>query len=68
MPGTFHPPAEAAHRCSGMNHPRGYPAGTQFHCDECPQKWVVVEGTQYNDPYKAWRKLTPKNEDGRDRF
>lgn len=66
MPGKFFAPEPLAHVCEGMGSPYAYASGTQFHCDECPKKWVVVEGAQYNEPYKAWRPLTWKNRTGRD--
>lgn len=41
--------------------------GTIWKCDECGREWVVVEGSQYNEPYRAWRRLTESNRGGQDR-
>lgn len=42
------------------------PAGTRGECDRCGQEWIVVSGAKYNETYRAWRRLTDKNKDGRD--
>lgn len=41
--------------------------GTRWQCDYCEQVWVVVEGSQYNEYYRAWRKLTNRNLNGDDK-
>lgn len=41
--------------------------GTIWKCDDCGREWVVVEGAQYNESYKAWRILTERNRKGVDR-
>ncbi|AWY04997.1 hypothetical protein SEA_HORTUS1_15 [Microbacterium phage Hortus1] len=58
----------AAHECSGRPETRAYPKGTQWQCGECNQTWVLVYGSQYNEHYEAWRKLTTSNIKGEDRF
>lgn len=62
----YTPPS--AHQCSNMPVPERLAAGTQWQCDECHKKWVVVQGAQYNEPYSAWRTLTDKNINGEDKF
>jgi hypothetical protein len=68
MPGriTFTP--KEAHTCSGLPDDRAiYAPGTLWTCDECGQEWVMVYGSQYNESYSVWRKLTEKNRKGSDR-
>lgn len=66
MPGRIIHEPPAKHECSGMPLPEKYFPGTIWQCDECDQKWVLVHGAQYNEPYTAWRKLTNQNKYGRD--
>lgn len=54
--------------CADKPNANDYEPSTQWTCDNCDQVWVVVEGAQYNEPYKAWRKLTYKNIEGEDKF
>ena len=39
---------------------------TPWTCDYCGKVWVVVEGAQYNEVYRSWRRLTHATRDGRD--
>lgn len=66
MAGTIIGIPSSAHVCQGRPSANYYPAKTQWKCDDCPQVWVVVTGVQYNEPYNAWRKLTPKTVNGRE--
>lgn len=68
MGGTIVAAPPAPHVCEGRPNPNLYRAATQWKCDDCPQTWVVVEGNQYNESYKAWRRLTLRNVSGRDEF
>ena len=54
------------HGCEGMPEPSAYVPGTIWECDDCHQEWVVVRGSQYNETYYAWRKLTERNREGYD--
>lgn len=58
---------ETTHACSGFPQTNIYPRGTLWRCDECSQKWVLVFGSQYNERYEVWRKLTEQNKEGYDR-
>lgn len=57
---------EAAHVCQGIPPSSLYPQATQWQCDECAQTWVLVYGSQYNEHYEVWRRMTLQNVDGRD--
>lgn len=56
------------HPCQGIPAAEFLVRGTQWQCDSCDRIWVVVEGAQYNESYSAWRILTDRNKDGRDRL
>ena len=57
---------KSSHSCGPLPSTDSFPIGTYLECETCEQKWVLVWGTQYNEIYRAWRKLTDKNKDGRD--
>lgn len=54
-------------RCEGPPFAGLHRPGTIWQCDDCGKRWVVVEGSQYNQLWKAWRVLTTQNRDGEDR-
>jgi len=53
--------------CPDMPKAEAHRPGTVWTCDECGREWVVVEGAQYNESYRAWRRLTDRNRNGDDR-
>lgn len=53
--------------CLGRPSADLYRPGTVWTCDECDREWVIVEGAQYNEVYRAWRRLTEANRNGSDR-
>lgn len=57
---------EAEHRCTELPKADELTPGTVWQCNDCENQWVVVEGAQYNEPYKAWRILTEANRVGLD--
>jgi hypothetical protein len=67
MPGKIiSTPAGPPHKCTGQPRADLLSHGTVWRCDECNKDWVVVKGSQYNEPYSAWRPLTEHNKNGRD--
>lgn len=52
--------------CAGLPNPNQHVPATRWQCDDCGQEWVVVSGSQYNETYRAWRKLNSRNRDGED--
>ena len=58
MAGTITPPPSEAHKCEGRPPAEHYQRATVWTCDDCGKKFVVVVGSQYNEPYTAWRVLT----------
>ena len=52
--------------CAGKPSPDPHRPGTIWTCDECGKEWVLVQGAQYNETYRAWRRLTERNRGGSD--
>jgi len=64
MSGKITPPEPAPHKCEGRPLAEGFPRATIWTCDDCGKKFVIVHGSQYNEPYSAWRGLTDKTKNG----
>lgn len=41
--------------CEGKPKPENYRDGTIWQCDDCCAQWEKWSGTQYNEPFDAWR-------------
>lgn len=55
MTGHIIPPPPEAHKCDSPPRAENYAPGTRWKCDDCGEELIVVTGSQYNEPYSAWR-------------
>lgn len=52
--------------CPDMPAPEQYEPGTRWACNDCNRVFVMVRGSQYNEYYEVWRKLSERNKGGKD--
>lgn len=69
MPGkiVYTPPIKTQHDrngCEGKPDPKTVPEGSIWQCDDCGQRWRVDSGTQYNETWYSWVKLSLQSRGG----